>query len=1407
MLIHPQPKGKAEQIGDEALAVLNLPASTCFPQKEHADAYRILAQLLLAHKNHKKISEFLEKKQSTIVSITAKAKDAPETLTPQTVDAWMQWLHTIPEIAAAQAESTKTKEIHSAKATPLLNYFAALTKLLDTEALSKAENTQIIEIATLRADPPKLKGMAKGAVLAFALRTPAKTFKGKNSQPGYRILFTCKLEISDNGAASGLLQPAKDPDLILSQSEFFTEDGSPKGDFDGERIEEIFGKSWDPAQTSSWAAFMAELDERCLQLFGGPLHEFATQVFGNQSANLQALIIGEEDIQNGMWSDVFQKLKDGRLKSAAVDDALKGIEAPRTVSLTSSPRQEFLGQMDTQSDNDPTARAKAFPLDASQRLATIHAAVLGKPTNAEMPESRLLAINGPPGTGKTSFLRAVLASKWVQSALNRDALPPIVLGTGFTNKSVVNMIEAFGNVAGTQEASIQARWLEGLPSYGWFLPSEAAVDLFPNFMQLNWSYAPSAAAGKFSEQSLEEKRLTYLEKAKAALAIANGQEIGVATITDLVHQRMQTLVRQMHLDQDRFDKLLAQLPEIWQSATKLNDEKRQLEQTVKSLALQIADRASKLATLQEANKLAHTYIEEHAKYKTGWRSWLPHGIRSSLWESAILDLAQIERKCVAQCQRLGIQWATALPLAKKSLKEIQEQLEKHEEAFKNDQTTSHKHASRLVAIATAKSLRKNHVQSILEATHPAQSNLLGEMSSLRCIGEIGRGSKNSLQAQDTLLARHESLHDLNSRVQLFHLAARYWEGRWVLAETDEKKQTDIQSTLGRLMMLGVIIVATTHKYCLLGKKFTNNVKADLLIMDEAGQCPVEIAVGALAYTKTAIFVGDVQQLQPITTLSEERVERLAVSVGIEPNQLPKSLCYKRGSGMAMAQRASSIFDGVDAHGVTLLYHYRCHPLIIGYCNQLLYKGKIKAVRANVATPSNMPPMSWVQVDGNPQAVGKSWVNDEEIAAITKWISENHAELTQAYGGKPLDEILAIITPLAPQALKTKKFLLDHLPVGIDKNAIERMTIGTVHKLQGAERPVVLFSLVQNTQTNSVLFADKDDGYLMNVAVSRAKDSFVIFATRPTLNPAPSDAERAQKLKHTPINALGRYLRKNGKRLFPTALVVVEAKGKVAAIQRILGSKVKVIETNGNLCESRLIDGELHWTRKSEAFTNTLSEHAGLIDTIVMATDDDIAGELIGLHAAEILADIFPAQTQIKRMRFHSVTEEDIQLSYRLAGDKFDADYLAAALVREYARHIDHMKFSEALPESTYVSAQARDLVDICLKLENQATWTVQATLQDGSGNQYHAFIPESTATLSPPKTFAPEEAKEVSKEIADAIISGTVNYIGTTEIQQIPTLYPASTTHEILAAAATELNMLPWDAQAHLNAMYQEGAK
>ena len=63
-----------------------------------------------------------------------------------------------------------------------------------------------------------------------------------------------------------------------------------------------------------------------------------------------------------------------------------------------------------------------------------------------------------------------------------------------------------------------------------------------------------------------------------------------------------------------------------------------------------------------------------------------------------------------------------------------------------------------------------------------------------------------------------------------------------------------------------------------------------------------------------------------------------------------------------------------------------------------------------------------------------------------------------------------------------------------------MKIGTVHALQGAERPVILFSSVYGPGDTGTMFFDRDNKpNILNVAVSRAKDSFIVFGNRNILD--------------------------------------------------------------------------------------------------------------------------------------------------------------------------------------------------------------------------------------------------------------------------------------------------------------------
>ena len=105
-----------------------------------------------------------------------------------------------------------------------------------------------------------------------------------------------------------------------------------------------------------------------------------------------------------------------------------------------------------------------YALVASQREALYHALALGD------SGENLLAVNGPPGTGKTTLIQSIVASLWVIAAVKGEE-PPLIFGTSANNRAVKNIIECFGKAELPKEEAeeltlLAGRWLPGLKSYG-----------------------------------------------------------------------------------------------------------------------------------------------------------------------------------------------------------------------------------------------------------------------------------------------------------------------------------------------------------------------------------------------------------------------------------------------------------------------------------------------------------------------------------------------------------------------------------------------------------------------------------------------------------------------------------------------------------------------------------------------------------------------------------------------------------------------------------------------------------------------------------------------------------------------------------------------------------------------------
>ena len=229
------------------------------------------------------------------------------------------------------------------------------------------------------------------------------------------------------------------------------------------------------------------------------------------------------------------------------------------------------------------------------------------------------------------------------------------------------------------------------------------------------------------------------------------------------------------------------------------------------------------------------------------------------------------------------------------------------------------------------------------------------------------------------------------------------------------------------------------------------------------------------------------------------------------------------------------YNGAIEKGVLLREHRRCLDSIIAFANEYVYQNSLILLGGQEHDkPHSLPPMGFVHVDGLCEKYLLSRRNVGEANAILYWLSHLCKELETAYG-KPLHEIVAIITPYSAQKeyfeLCTEELFPEHIA--------QNLVIGTVHALQGAERPIILFSAT-NTDPSSSYFMDYGGKTnMLNVATTRAKHAFIVFAN---MNIFQKDRQRPSsylaKLLYQRAVALDNSFVYEQKLLFPQAQGVV-----------------------------------------------------------------------------------------------------------------------------------------------------------------------------------------------------------------------------------------------------------------------------
>lgn len=278
-----------------------------------------------------------------------------------------------------------------------------------------------------------------------------------------------------------------------------------------------------------------------------------------------------------------------------------------------------------------------------------------------------------------------------------------------------------------------------------------------------------------------------------------------------------------------------------------------------------------------------------------------------------------------------------------------------------------------------------------------------------------------------------------------------------------------------------VVFSTTHslKNCL-----NDQYVFDYLIIDEASQ--IDIATGALTLScaYNAVVVGDSRQLPPITRSD------LKSSL----NDIFKKYEFNEGYNYinnSLIDSISKLFPKIMQDAVLLKEHYRCHPKIIGFCNKKYYNNQLIIMTKNDNNAKTM--LVYKTVPGRFKNSYKQNYNTRQIDVITE-------EVLSDCNINIATDSLAIITPYKDQKkeLKTK--------IG----EINETEIDTIHKFQGREKNIVVFSTVKDVITNNFI-----NEPMVNVAVSRATKQFIIII--------PNDEKN---IKNNNISDLVDYIRYN-----------------------------------------------------------------------------------------------------------------------------------------------------------------------------------------------------------------------------------------------------------------------------------------
>lgn len=672
----------------------------------------------------------------------------------------------------------------------------------------------------------------------------------------------------------------------------------------------------------------------------------------------------------------------------------------------------------------------------------------------------ILPVNGPPGTGKTTLIQGIVATLWVKPLLGEDGSPspPVIAATSTNNQAVTNVIESFGAVRVSESDPLKGRWLPESfnGSYGLYFSSETKKS---NALLKGYNLPGSIEEMEKLEKVLEAERI-FVERFMSAFGL--GERMTIEDSLLFIRKEIRSIYAEM-----------ATFRSLWET----REQKREnLEKIAGSDYREF---------LREKTQEQTTILSDLSATRKWLRAWINYLASEPFWYGLLSFFPPVRKK--RRYRILEFMESNEIPLDVLSAMNI--------DAIEHT----------LKALCSKKEKEAITVEAVVKNTKASISDFeVAEAEWVSHCEKILGEKPDSFRDADKKI-------DTTLRYRMFRLATHYWEGDWIreCKTTIHSGEQRLKDTKGvkksqrkwrRWAKIFPCTVSTFHKlpdaFFAYKDKTTKEYLydfIDLLVVDEAGQVSPEVAGASLSLAKKTLVVGDVKQIEPVWSIPEIVDRGNMLKSGIVANSSDEEFeriyetgrSSSSGSVMRMAHEVSPFhYDRDLEKGMYLYEHRRCADPIIQYCNRLCYGGKLVPKRGEIVDRV-LPYWGYAHIVGKSEKSGGSRSNVSEAMTIASWIAENRVKI-EAHYKAPIHEIVGVVTPFSTQSRLVSSKISAKLGTG------HKITVGTVHALQGAERRIVLFSSVYSSgDAGQYFFFDKSKN-MLNVAVSRAKDSFLVF---------------------------------------------------------------------------------------------------------------------------------------------------------------------------------------------------------------------------------------------------------------------------------------------------------------------------